>query len=174
MSILNLQISDYQPGVFLHDFDRVLSFARFGSLAFSLAYLTGCATDRAMMPTPSIYEGDYAKTLFATLPDNQKQPGIELLFATDRALNTDPEISLPYGADRSRETAFGTLRVEMGPDLTWDDLVLQSQLSERTKPVNLTLAAVTEIGRFPATPYPIQITPEGLVYHLRLSQNTNA
>ena len=147
----------------------------------SAAVLLGCATGRPLMPTPVIYQGADAEPLFTAAPFPRKQPAIDLLYITDRALETDPEGTLPYGAGRSREIAFGFAFVEMGPDLTWTELEQQSRLGQRTSRVNLTLGPVTELGRFPRTPYRVRATAEGIRYdpevlakHVQARETLNA
>ena len=128
--------------------------------------LAGCATERPLMPTPAIYEDPGGQPLFTDLPPTQKQSPIDLLYITDRARETDAESDLPYGAERSREIAFGTARVDVGPSLDWKALRRQSRLAERTTPVNLSLGDVAEVGRFPPTPYPISSVGDGIVFDI--------
>ena len=47
--------------------------------------LTGCATNRTMMPTPVLYTGANAKPLFTELSIDSRRPPLDLLFITDRA-----------------------------------------------------------------------------------------
>jgi hypothetical protein len=47
--------------------------------------LTGCAANRAMMPTPVLYTGANAKPLFTGLAQDNRQPSLDLLYITDRA-----------------------------------------------------------------------------------------
>ena len=138
--------------------------ARFSVALLSASLLLGCATERALMPTPTIYQGANADSVFNDVPSQRKQPAVNLLYITDRARETDPESDLPYGAGRSGEIAFGSAIVQMGPDLAWSDLEQQSRLGQRTEPVNLTLGEVTEIGRFPPTPYQVRVTDKGIEY----------
>ena len=133
-------------------------------ILLAVTVTVGCATNRPLMPTPSIYQGVDSESIFTNVPPRLRQPSVDLLYITDRALETDPESDLPYGAERSREIAFGSANVNMGPGLTWSDLQQQSRLAQRTEPVNLTLGEVTEIGRFPATPYLLKSTEEGIEY----------
>ena len=116
------------------------------------------------MPTPTIYQTEPgASALFADTHPEHQTPGVELLFITDRAPETNTESNLPYGEGRSRSLAFGTAMVEMVPNLSWADLTHQSRLSERSREVNLELGSVIEIGRFPREPYGIEITAEGMM-----------
>ena len=111
--------------------------------------------------------------MFSGLPPERRQPAIDLIYVTDREPNTEPGSPLPYGAERSRELAFGTATVEMGPSLDWTELENQSRLGDRTVPVTLTLGEVTELGRFPPTPYKMRATAEGLVYDPDVLESRN-
>jgi esterase/lipase superfamily enzyme len=148
----------------LMTYHAAVRLARFAVALFGVTLALGCATHRPLMPTPTIYQGLDGKAVFTDVPSQRKQPAVDLLYITDRARETDPDSDLTYGAERSREIAFGSATVEMGPDLTWSELEQQSRLGQRTEPVNLTLGDVTEIGRFPGTPYPLRVTAEGIKY----------
>jgi esterase/lipase superfamily enzyme len=134
-------------------------------LALSIALVAGCASEgRLLMPTPAVYQQEPgASTLFADTVPERRTPGVELLFITNRATETNPESTQPYGEGRSVELTFGTAVVDMVPGLTWSDLEYQSRLPERTKAVNLELGRVTEAGRFPPEPYDIEATAAGAV-----------
>ena len=134
-------------------------------LALNIALVAGCASEgRLLMPTPSLYQQEPgASTLFADTVPERRTPGVELLFITNRATETNPESTQPYGEGRSVELTFGTAVVDMVPGLTWSDLEYQSRLPERTKAVNLELGRVTEAGRFPPEPYDIEATAAGAV-----------
>ena len=123
--------------------------------------LTGCTTTFKMMPTPALYTGQNAKPLFTGLANDGRRPALDLLFITDRAAARQPS-TVPYGAGRSRSLAFGSATIEFGAGLPWDDLVSASTASRRARPVRLELGGITESGRFPATPYEVVITPDGV------------
>jgi esterase/lipase superfamily enzyme len=104
--------------------------------------LAGCAT-RALMPTPAVYTGPNAKPLFADASIASRPPTVDLLFLTDRAPTEDAG-KPPYTAKRSRSIAFGSTMIEF------------------TDRESLTLGTTTELGRFPAIPYPLAQAPEGM------------
>jgi len=109
-----------------------------GALACLLA---GCAT-HALMPTPAVYTGPNAKPLFADASLDSRQSELDLLFLTDRA-PADGSGGSPYSAERSRSIAFGSTVIEFTDGKT------------------LRLGATTELGRFPAIPYPLIEVPDG-------------
>ena len=134
-------------------------------LVLGVALVPGCASKgRLLMPTPALYRQEpNASTLFAHTPPERRRPGVELLFITNRATETNRESNQPYGEGRSRSLTFGTAVVEMVSGLSWSDLEYQSRLPEHTKAVNLELGRVTEAGRFPQEPYDFEATASGAV-----------
>jgi esterase/lipase superfamily enzyme len=123
--------------------------------------LTGCATTFPMMPTPALYTGENAKPLFSDLSIDDRRTSLDLLFITDRAPAEQAD-DVPYSAERSRSMAFGSVTIEFGQDLPWDELVKESTATQRVHPVPLKLGPTTERGRFPATPFEVVIAPDGV------------
>src|SRR5271169_4959546 len=120
--------------------------------AISLAALVGlggCATTYPLMPTPALYTGAEAKPLFTEAPAEVLIPPLDLLFITDRAHATSPEDPEPYTAARSRSMAFGSTTILFGDNMSWDALVTQSLLVDRTTKTDLTLGPTKELGRYP-------------------------
>ena len=69
---------------------------------------------------------------------------------------------MPYTAERSRAIAFGSTMIEFGEGVTLAMLARQSATSHRAVPIPIALGATTELGRFPATPYPLVTGPDGM------------
>ena len=124
--------------------------------------LVGCATNRAMMPTPALYTGANARPLFADSGNERREPPLELLFITDRmpAQHADDP---PYTAGRSRSMAFGSVTIDFGENVTWDVLVRESTATQRATPLQLKLGRTSEIDRFPPIPYELTAVPDGMV-----------
>jgi esterase/lipase superfamily enzyme len=123
--------------------------------------LTGCATHRAMMPSPVLYTGESARPLFTESSIDSHRPSLDLLFITDRAPADDGE-GLSYSAARSRSIAFGSTMIQFGEDISWDALVRESTAARRVNPLELKLGPTTELGRFPAIPYEVVVAPDGI------------
>jgi len=121
-----------------------------------VALLTGCATGWPLMPTPNIYAEAQAE-LFEEIPEAFESTKVELLYVTDRAPETDEEGNLHYGFRRSHSLAFGTTVVDLGREVTWEDLVEASKNESRSIDFDLQMISTTEIVRlFPEpTPYTI-------------------
>jgi esterase/lipase superfamily enzyme len=116
-----------------------------------------------MMPTPALYTGAHAKPLFTEVPAPARTPPLDLLYMTDRAPAQSPDAPEPYTADRSRSMAFGSTTILFGEGMTWDALVKQSVLVQRTTSLDLKLGPTKERGRFPRFPYQVTVTEAGLM-----------
>jgi esterase/lipase superfamily enzyme len=123
--------------------------------------LTGCATNRAMMPTPVLYTGENARPLFTELSNDSRRPPLDLLYITDRA-RAERADDAPYTGDRSRSMAFGSAMIDFGEGVSWDALVKESTATQRVNPLQLKLGATTELGHFPAIPYEVAVAPDGI------------
>jgi hypothetical protein len=112
--------------------------------------LAGCVTHEPMPQT--VYGGQY-QTLFMDIPDSLKSSKVDVLYVTDRALDEERGILL-YGSDRSFSLAFGVARVNLGKDLSWDDLVAWTMTQGATESdIEPEVESVTEITRLPPSPY---------------------
>ena len=141
----------------------------------ALVLIGGCATtERQLMPTPTLYQYPGGQPVFDRAVEADQGPGqspdLDLLFITDRAPPTPAELEaqgqneepLPYGQQRARRIAFGSARVRMLPAV-WTTVREQSQLSKRTREINLELGPVRELGAYPQEPYNMVKGPEGKV-----------
>ena len=136
--------------------------ARSGIVIAAIAFvLTGCATNRTMMPTPLLYTGESARPLFTESSIDSRRPSLDLLYITDRA-PAEPASALPYTAARSRSTAFGSAMVQFGENVTWNELIKESIATQRVNQLQLMLGPTTELGRFPAIPYEVVVAPDGI------------
>ncbi len=135
-------------------------------LAAAALIVAGCASKpRQLMPTPLVYQQPGGETV-VTKPRERlsSSTDVDLLYITDRARNTDPELDLPYGQERGRRLVFGDARVEIGPNVAWPVLERESGLATRTRDLDLSLGRVDEIGAFPKEPYPIRVAADGARY----------
>jgi esterase/lipase superfamily enzyme len=128
-------------------FDRAL-------LAF-LLILTGCDGARVMMPTPNVHL-DPERDFYGDLNPALKSTEVSLLYLTDRAPERDQEGKLRYGYERSASVAFGSAIVDLGVNITWEELLGASRMQRRLEPVKLELREVTEIVRTPDVPLPFR------------------
>lgn len=132
-------------------------------LGLGALILVGCAGQgRPLMPTPTLYTGAGARPAFERVPSSRRMPALDLLYITNRILETDQNSRLTYSAERSKSVAFGSVLVDMGPGLSWDDLVDASRYAEYRTPIHLNLVDAGELGRYPPTPYLTRRTDSGL------------
>jgi esterase/lipase superfamily enzyme len=129
-----------------------------GAIAF---VLTGCATNYPLMPTPVLYTGPHARPLFTDSSIGSQPPALDLLFVTNRAPAEQRDAS-PYTADRSRSMAFGSALIQFGENVSWMELIKESTAAQRANPLHLKLGPTAELGRFPAIPYEVAVTPDGI------------
>jgi esterase/lipase superfamily enzyme len=120
-----------------------------------LLILTGCAGGRVMMPTPNVHL-DPERDFYADLDPALKSTEVSLFYLTDRAPERDQEGKLQYGYGRSASVAFGSAVVDLGVNITWEELLEASKMQRRLQPVKLELREVTEIVRTPDVPLPFK------------------
>jgi esterase/lipase superfamily enzyme len=65
----------------------------------------------------------------SSVPAGLKSNKVDLLYVTDRAPDATDNGTLEYGTKRSASVGFGSAIVEIGDDLTWQELV---EISEKS------------------------------------------
>jgi esterase/lipase superfamily enzyme len=115
------------------------------------------------MPTPNLYTQS-ASNPFADVAPPFRTNTVDILYATDREPLPQDDGTLVYGYGRSHSLAFGSSVVEMGENLSWDDLVAESRQRERSEELPLRIRSIEEQGRFPSTPLPL-IRRKGKIMH---------
>lgn len=118
--------------------------------------LAGCAEARQLMPTPNLYADDRV-TLFEVLPEEYESTRVELIYVTDRMPETDAAGNLRYGYNRSNSVGVGTTVVDLGRNVTWEDLVEASRTRSRLGRFELSLVSIDEFERLPPSPLPYQV-----------------
>ncbi len=140
------------------------TFARSNALGLLglVLLLTGCSTARVMMPTPNVYL-EPERDVYADLATPLQSTEVPLFYVTDRAPEQDEEGNLRYGSGRSASLAFGTTVVDLGGDITWEELLEASRTQQRLKPVELEVREVTELVRGPNSPLPYALVDGSIV-----------
>ena len=118
--------------------------------------IVGCSSAPKLMPTPNIYT-DGGRYPEASVPTDLKSNKVDLLYVTDRAPKATDNGMLEYGAKRSASVGFGSAIVEIGDELTWQELVEMSETPSRSTSPTIQVTSRTELGRFPATPHPFLV-----------------
>ena len=122
--------------------------------------MAACAP--TMMPAPYLYSRA-GVPLFHELAPALARPDLEILYVTDRAPEYDDAGAVRYGYGRSPSVAYGSVRFEVGRDMSWEDLVAYStEDSSRVRRPALRMESITEMGRMPATPYLFRTQAEEL------------
>ena len=134
------------------------------SLMCATLCISGCAGQgRSLMPTPTLYSTLNARHAFDQVPETLRNPSLDLLYFTNRIPDASSKRELTYGSERSTSLAFGSVHVDIGPGLTWPELVDASQSAERRVPVKLEVVSTHEFGRYPPSPYVIRDVGSGFV-----------
>jgi esterase/lipase superfamily enzyme len=117
---------------------------------------TGCSSKPTLMPTPAIY-ADTGLDPLPNVPPELQSNRVPVLFVTDRVPETpegkpaDPNL-VYYGQKRSRSAAFGVAEVQIGENVSWDELAKLSRTAKRDEKLVLSLASARELARFDLTP----------------------
>jgi esterase/lipase superfamily enzyme len=123
----------------------------------------GCASKvRELMPTPAEFQLPAARAIFDKVPVERRTDDIDLIFITDRAPDKRPGAELPYGQERARSNGFGSAQVALRPPMTWAELKRRSLSYPRDRQITMELGTVNELGRYPAGPYPVQVSRNGV------------
>jgi esterase/lipase superfamily enzyme len=125
---------------------------RFVLLLGAVALLAGCHGTEYLMPTPNLYSYGM-KEPFTNVPPELQNNKVEVLYLTDRKeAEHSTEQNRMYGFGRSRSLAFGVATMEIGENVSWDELVQASKVAKRAKKLPLKVLNTHEIVRFPPTP----------------------
>ena len=134
----------------------------FALILVSMLLLWGCSGARLMLPTPKVHL-NADQDSYHNLAEELKSTEVKLFYITDRSPEQDDEGKLRYGYGRSASLAFGTAVVDLGVDITWEDLLQASRTKQRSKPVILALRQVNEHARGPHSPIPYAMVGDQIV-----------
>jgi esterase/lipase superfamily enzyme len=109
-----------------------------------------------MMPTPNVYLGSELD-LYSDLAAPLQSTEVRLFYVTDRTPQQNEHGNIRYDAGRSASLAFGTTVVNLGAELSWEELIEASRRQQRLKPVKLKLVTVNELVRSPPLPLPYEL-----------------
>lgn len=118
--------------------------------------LGGCKEGYNLIATPNLYV-QTGFDPFDDVPEPLRTPTVDVIYVTDRTRADTDTGGVWYDSGRSRSAAFGVVRVRIGDDLDWPALVAASRQARRTSLVPLRHESVTEIARFPDTPYRVML-----------------
>lgn len=104
------------------------------------------------MPTPNLFRGDVPYTT-PNIEQSPEDPGLEILYVTDRANGTPVDAIANYNNERSSAVSFGVAEIPLSPGVDWTTLAAASTGGSRVSPVRYGNVVAKEAGRFPETPY---------------------
>ncbi len=135
--------------------------ARFVAVV-ATALIVGACSRTEPLPA-SIYEDDIARSYERLSPQLQSTE-VDLLYVTDRVPEYDEKGNLRYRVGRSQSLAFGSVVVELDKSRSWEELVAwtRSEGSGGSAPTP-EVVSITELGRFPDTPFPLTVDDSGKV-----------
>ena len=120
---------------------------------FVALIVSACSGQRVMMPTPN-EAVDKNPGIYDDLHQDLKTTEVPLFYVTDRVPERDDKGNLQYGYGRSPSVAFGTTVIDMGADMTWDELLNESRANKRSKEIPMHRISIDEIARGPNLPTP--------------------
>jgi hypothetical protein len=115
---------------------------------------TGCGT--VLMKTPAAVSSGKLDPFARVIPERQNSEA-PVFVASARAVSGKSEPSLFYTNDRSRELRLGLAKVQIGPGMTWTDLVRESRAAERQHHPPLAVTAYEEFGTLWSTLWPPEL-----------------
>ena len=120
-------------------------------LAAVILVTTGCGT--VLMKTPAAVSSGKLDPFARVIPERQNSEA-PVFVASARAVSGKSEPSIFYTNDRSRELRLGLAKVQIGPGMTWTDLVRESRAAERQHNPPLDVTAYEEFGPLWSTLWP--------------------
>jgi esterase/lipase superfamily enzyme len=135
--------------------------ARFIAVVATALIAGACSS---LQPLPgSIYADDTAR-IYERLPPQLQSTDVDLLYVTDRKPEYDDEGNLRYGIGRSQSLAFGSVVVKLDKSRSWDELVAWTRSEGPRNPAPTPeVVSITELVRFPDTPFPLTVDDIGQV-----------
>lgn len=121
----------------------------------------GCGGAPELAPTPNLMLAS-DENPFTTVDSAFQSNIVPIIYATDRNRSYAEDGGVQYGYHRSKSFGVGVCRVQIGEDLTWDELVAQSRTSDRSRDLTMSVESMEEVLRFPDSPVPLISTERGL------------
>jgi len=131
-----------------------------GLLLAALIFSCGC--HRYLVATPNVLLHQDCRRTLDDCPDVCQSPDMEVIYATDRAIDKPTGIGPSYGYQRAKWLAFGTAKVSLEPRPTWRQLRDDSIRRRRERDYALRVSEVRECGRFAFVVDKLRPTDDGL------------
>src|SRR5262245_34146470 len=131
------------------------------------AFLASCGCHRYLVATPNLLLNNDCCRTFDTCPQCCQSPDMEVIYATDRAIDKETAVGPSYGYQRAKWLAFGTAKVTLDPNPSWQQLRSDSLVQRRQHDYALNVAQVREAGRFAFVVDKLRPTDHGVDVSLR-------
>ena len=131
-------------------FQRKFSFKRTLAICGFSVLCSACSSTHHLSETPNLYSSELYPA--EEIAASEKTVEADIFYITDRNAVLENGVLIEYGAERSESMAFGRASVRYGEDISWEKLVEKTQSQNKKDKVNVRLAGLTEVGRFPPTP----------------------
>ena len=102
-----------------------------------------------MIPTPYVMYGERGREIFAEVPESLRTNDVKVFYVTDRSVERTTERGPEYGFGRAKSFTYGVATVQLGEDVTWDELVADSTSATRVHTYIPKVTHVEELGQFP-------------------------
>lgn len=135
---------------------------RMWTILIFVVLLAACSGQRKMMPTPNVNVTE-GPSLYENLPAELQSTAVPVFYVTDRVPERDEQGKMVYGYARSASLAFGRAVVDLGDEISWEELLEASRTQKRTKKVRLEVVDLTEIARGPNAPIPFNLVDGKIV-----------
>jgi esterase/lipase superfamily enzyme len=112
------------------------------------ALCSSCGCQRHLVATPNVLLHQDCCRVFDDCADKNQSPDMEVIYATDRAIDKATGIGPSYGYQRAKWLAFGIAKVSLDPRPTWRQLRDDSLRRRRERDYALSVSEVREAGRF--------------------------
>ena len=135
---------------------------RYLCLLLLLTSLTACSTVHKLPTTPNLYSSNapYPAQNIASVEQGTTS---KIYYVTDRSPVSEGQTLAEYDKERSASMAFGEATVAYDSDMSWETLVQVSQMKADRPTVEVEVASINEVKRFPETPLIFSATPNGIV-----------
>ena len=132
------------------------------SLLLLVTLSVTCGCHRYLVATPNIFLHRDCRHTLDECPTGCQSPDMEVIYATDRAIDKNTAAGPSYGYQRAKWLAFGTAKVSLDPRPTWQELRNDSMVRRRRHDYALNVSEVREAGRFGFVLDKVRVTDHGL------------
>lgn len=113
--------------------------------------VSACSTTYTLSKPPNLYTPQTPYPSADVSVDKQSAYS-DIIYVTDRQPETSKKGVMKFGPDRSKSLRFGTARVKIGEDETWDEIVSAANADIRRVKLKETVQEISPKGAFPETP----------------------